>query len=654
MAETQSAETISMPEALSVLGRQLGEYGDWRDQLLRDIRSYKDWIEREGLGEPEDELRIFELIESLRSDKLSVALVAEFSRGKTELINAMFFAGCKQRLLPSTAGRTTMCPTEIQYDLDREPCIMLLPIETRKSATTIIEYKRAPVNWTILPLEIDNPQKMAETLREIVRTQRVSVREARELGLYEEDPDNPDPQDGVEVPVWRHAIINYPHPLLERGLVILDTPGLNALGQEPELTLSMLPSAHAVLFVLAADTGVTRTDLEVWKNHVCVSSRRRGKRCVAVLNKIDTLWDELQADDSVASAIAHQAEEASRILGITTDNVFPVSAQKALLGRVKNDDQLVGRSGLMLLEEKISTDLVDAKRRIVRERIISEIGAMMQSTLAIINSRLAESRAELEELVSMRGKSEEVLAQMHTRLREHREMYNKEAASFELTRRILSDQVKNLLGHMNMSSFDRLIGEARQTMEKSWTTGGLRTAMATFFDGAAQRMENVSTDAGRLKTTIDTAYEKFHKDHGLPRLKPSSLSLLKYRTEFKRLEVAAEDFRSSARMLVTEQHFVIKKFFISLASHARNVFNECNRETKEWARSILTPIYTQIQEHKVMIERRLDNLEKIRVNHSNLANRVEELKKTVSELDARRAHTQHLMERIYAPVSDPA
>ncbi|MGC4060668.1 MAG: hypothetical protein QM749_07395 [Aquabacterium sp.] len=29
----------------------------------------------------------------------------------------------------------------------------------------------------------------------------------------------------VEVPVWRHARINLPHPLLKRGLVVLDTPG---------------------------------------------------------------------------------------------------------------------------------------------------------------------------------------------------------------------------------------------------------------------------------------------------------------------------------------------------------------------------------------------------------------------------------------------
>ena len=38
---------------------------------------------------------------------------------------------------------------------------------------------------------------------------------------------------------------------LRQGLRILDTPGLNALGSEPELTLSMLPSAQAIIFLLA-------------------------------------------------------------------------------------------------------------------------------------------------------------------------------------------------------------------------------------------------------------------------------------------------------------------------------------------------------------------------------------------------------------------
>ena len=56
--------------------------------------------------------------------------------------------------------------------------------------------------------------------------------------------------------------------------MILDTPGLNAIGTEPELTLILLPNAHAVLFMLAADAGVTKTDLDVWNR----PPRRRRRR----------------------------------------------------------------------------------------------------------------------------------------------------------------------------------------------------------------------------------------------------------------------------------------------------------------------------------------------------------------------------------------
>ncbi|MFX6023477.1 dynamin family protein, partial [Acinetobacter baumannii] len=83
------------------------------------------------------------------------------------------------------------------------------------------------------------------------------------------------------------------HPMLKQGLVILDTPGLNAIGTEPELTLRLIPDAHVVVFVLAADAGVTKSDLELWRSHVGGGQR---KGCIAVLNKVDGLWDPLKTE----------------------------------------------------------------------------------------------------------------------------------------------------------------------------------------------------------------------------------------------------------------------------------------------------------------------------------------------------------------------
>ena len=327
--------------AINEFSRRVGAYKHWRDELIDILIEYQTWVESHGLASGEEDLQLYELIDTLRSDKLTIALVAEFSRGKTELINAIFFADYRQRLLPSEAGRTTMCPTELRHDAGESPCLKLLPIETRRTPTTISEYKRMPAAWTVLPLDLDSPKKMAETLQQTVKTKSVSENDAEKLGLYH--PDAPYTahllnSDGtVEIPVWRHAIVNFPHPLLKQGLVILDTPGLNALGTEPELTLGMLPKAQAVLFVLAADAGVTKTDLEVWNNHVCPAKMKKSPGRLVALNKIDALWDDLNNDTAIAAAIARQTQETARTLNIGKNQVLAVSAQKGLLGKIKTD-----------------------------------------------------------------------------------------------------------------------------------------------------------------------------------------------------------------------------------------------------------------------------------------------------------------------------
>src|SRR5258706_10269974 len=116
----------------SQLENEVSRYHRWRDEIISGIEFYKSWVDTHGYADIHQSLRIYDLIESVRNDRMTLAFVAEFSRGKTELINAMFFSEFKQRLLPSSIGRTTMCPTEIFFDPLEEPYMRLLPIETRR------------------------------------------------------------------------------------------------------------------------------------------------------------------------------------------------------------------------------------------------------------------------------------------------------------------------------------------------------------------------------------------------------------------------------------------------------------------------------------------------------------------------------------------
>src|SRR5690606_5755985 len=357
---------------MGAIGEQIAAYGGWRGELADAIRRYGLWLDDVGLADGVGPARNGAMAARLAGARVTGAFVAEFSRGKSELINAIFFPDHGQRVVPSSAGRTTMCPTELRWDADRPPSVRLLPVETRIDDTPLAELRQHPEAWTEILLPQGDPGRLRQAFSAVQEVERVPLDRARQLGFVEEGDDGllqPDAEGLVQVPRWRHAIGNWPHPLLEMGLVIIDTPGLNAIGAEPELTLSMIPRADAVLFVLAADTGVTRSDIEVWRRHV--SPVQRSGR-IAVLNKIDGLWDELRDEASVEAEIDRQVANVAATLDLPAGMVFPVSAQKGLVARVQGDRDLLRRSRLPALEWALAVELVPRQRELLVEHVRRE------------------------------------------------------------------------------------------------------------------------------------------------------------------------------------------------------------------------------------------------------------------------------------------
>src|SRR5512145_3184225 len=165
------------------LAQQFAAYAEWRSQLGGNLESLRNWLADNELNDAQTDLRLSQLLERLREDRLHVAFVAEFSRGKSELINAIFFADYGNRMLPSSAGRTTMCPTELMFDPAKPPGIELLPIETRANNAGVAEYKKFPEEWTAVPLDIASAEAMQETLRHVSEVTRVSRETAENLGF---------------------------------------------------------------------------------------------------------------------------------------------------------------------------------------------------------------------------------------------------------------------------------------------------------------------------------------------------------------------------------------------------------------------------------------------------------------------------------------
>ncbi len=603
-------------------------YSAWREQLLQQVDGLRRWLHEQELNDAQLDLRIQHVLDRLKDDKLNVAFVAEFSRGKSELINAIFFAGYKQRLLPSSAGRTTMCPTELLYDDNRDPCIMLLPIETRATDASTTEYKRYTDEWKVFPLEIDSASAMTQALLQVSETKRVPVADAERYGLYHSnDADNilTVHDDGtVDIPAWRHAIINFPHPLLQQGLVILDTPGLNAIGTEPELTLNLLPNAHAILFILAADTGVTKSDIEVWRNHIGnTQGRQRGR--IVVLNKIDGMWDDLKTSDAIQREIEKQVDTTAQLLALDTNQIYPISAQKGLLAKVTGDDELLVKSRLLELERAISNELIPSKQEIVREHTEGEISEMFDATSGILRGRLNSVREQLDELKGLRGKNQDVIEHMMAKIKHDKENFEKGLQRFQALRSVFSTETNRLYRYLGMEALKAEIRDIRTQMESSRFTRGIREGMNTFFRDITKNIGKATDQVDEIKLMMEAMYKKFSEEHGLNHATTTPFSTLKYQKEIAKLEKAYNDHFNTIMVYASERSGLTKKFFETVATRVVQVYEIANRDADNWLKAIMAPMETQVREHQLQLRRRLESIKRIHKATDTLEDRINEL-----------------------------
>ncbi len=611
------------------LADQFAHYSEWRKALVDSICDYRSWLNEQELNDAQIDQRISSLLERLREDKLNVAFVAEFSRGKSELINAIFFAGYGQRLLPSSAGRTTMCPTELLYDPAKPSSLQLLPIETRATDATTTEYKRYPDEWKVVEFNVDSSESMVSAFKEVSSTKRVTLEEAEKFGLF--DPSSSDDamsinKDGtIDIPSWRYAVINFPHPLLEQGLVILDTPGLNAIGTEPELTLNMLPNAHAVLFILAADTGVTKSEIDVWRQYIS-GTRWKQKGRMAVLNKIDGLWDALKTEIEIEKEITKQIKTTGELLNLDPSQIFPTSAQKGLLAKVNGDDALLQQSRLPALEKALSDELIPSKKEIVRDNTKNEIDDLIGNSNMILESRVAGVVEQLEELRGLRGKNEDVVEHMMNKVKVDKENFEKGLQRFQALRSVFSQQTNKLFTLLGMEALKLKVHTTRETMVSASFTKTMRDAMDGFFDELKGRLVSSDAQIDEIKKMMDVMYDKFSKEHGLRKSEPPAFSTLRYQKELAKLERAyKEQFNTAFNMIANEKMTLTTKFFETLASRVIHVYEVANRDVENWLKAVIAPMESQVREHQLQLRRRLESIKRIYKATDTLEDRILEL-----------------------------
>ena len=616
------------------LNKEIIEYSEWRLKLSDATQQMSTFLKENNITDLRTHHQFESTLGMLADDSLSVAFVAEFSRGKSEMINTIFFGNYKRRVLPSGTGRTTMCPTELKYDPNLPSSVWMLPIESRGDERALHELKKDPDLWVEIPFDVDDVDSLTEAFNGMTENKLVSKDYAKKLNFdLLESSDSAiglplNEYDEVEIPSWRHAVINLPHPLLEQGLVILDTPGLNAIGAEPELTINHLANAHTVVFILSHDQGVTASDLDLWEKHLAGGAKSdsgsRQQKLVA-LNKIDGLWDGIRSEEEIDKEVQQQIAQTSETLGIDEDSIFPVSAQKGLVAKLKSDPELLERSGVIALENAIAQRLIPDKRKIVSAKVEESLDDVIESASTILNNRIKDADEHIAELRQLSSKNVDVISHIMLKVQSEKAALESDMQRYQALRSIYAKETNKLVRILSAERLEKLIAVTRRNMAKCATSLTLQKTISHYFEKAHRIVDKAIAQANEIASLSESITRDFEQDHGIANFRVRRLRLEKYKQEITRLESKHSDLQDTKTLFFREQMSITNRFYDSVCAASRQIVERAQKEAIQWNNNLMVPMETYVREHHTQLRRRLESVKRIHRASDTVETRLKEL-----------------------------
>lgn len=355
-----------------------GSYSGYKQtvsELTEDLSQLKEYCEYIGLEHTAKS--IGETIEKVAKEHFEVAIVGEFKRGKSTLINALL----GQEVLPADVLPATATLNRVTYS--EEPYVM---VEYKDGEEEKVDINKLADYVTKLSYE---SEKKAETVKQ--------------------------------------ATVYYDTAFCKNNVDIIDTPGLNDDEQMTNVTLSILPEIDAAVFVISANSPFSQFEKEFLEKKMLTSDMGRiifAVNCFGTFSK----EDEDRIVETVEKRIgSYVMEKAKMVMGenskefavykrkIGTPKVIGVYAKKALMAKESGDAAMLEESNFPTFERVLESMLTQERGaitlQILANKIISSSSELINSIIIRENSLMMETdefmdkyTAAIEEIDEIRTK----------------------------------------------------------------------------------------------------------------------------------------------------------------------------------------------------------------------------------------------------------
>ncbi len=339
----------------------------------------------------------------VNNDTFKIQVIGTFKNGKSTFINALL----GEPVLPAYALPCTAVINEVKYGAKkravlyfRNPLPEVLPATISPKA---MSHMRAYGMKDVPPLEIDY----------------------HEIEDYVTIPMGEDPTELLLESPYEKVELYWPLDILEEGVEIIDSPGLNEAETRTKVTMNYLSQADAILFVLNAQALCSYDEM----NFIEQNLRANGfTDPFFVVNRFDCIPED-QRDK--LKKYAHM-----KLSEFSTNDIYFLSAQQALDG--SNNPELYNQSGMPLFSIRLAEFLTKDKGRIklsqpARElkrilnnealySVIPQQRSMLDHSIDEVQNRYEKAKPQLE---ALKAKKQQLIDRLMLRIEQCKEEFKR-------------------------------------------------------------------------------------------------------------------------------------------------------------------------------------------------------------------------------------
>ena len=423
-------------------------------ELLSKLRSSRELFEKLGDEWVQEQKFLGDLESRLISARFHLAVLGQFKRGKSTLLNALL----GEKLLPSAVVPLTSIPTFLSWGQKHLIKIFFTDGSVKEQAT-------------------ESHDELSAFLER-----------------YVTESNNANNHLGVE-----RVEVAHPSPLLQKGVILIDTPGIGStLQHNTEATLNFLPQCDGALFLISADPPITQVEIEFLRE-----VHSRVAQTILILNKVDYL-----SNDDQQSALTFFKKVLNEQLGLNGEEpVFCVSAKRGLKARLEGDDTLWVDSGMSQLEDRLTRFFTEEKSQALNI-------AVAQKAAGILNDGLLRLRLKRRSLILPLEDLEERLNIFNQTLEETEKQRIMARDLLKGDRRRVQETLESESANIRKETRDRLSGLTEEVVTTTSDIGlmeGKIQALLTevvpgLFNDAQTRLSNMVDH--QVEKALNTQQEK--------------------------------------------------------------------------------------------------------------------------------------------------